>query len=84
MSFFLLSAAGLTVAIAMVHSVLGEHRIFRRLRGARSPDCPGFKLVFYGRVGICSACSVWHWRLSCFAWPRRVSWQICLLWCGVL
>lgn len=33
MSLMLLAAAGLTVAITMLHSALGERRIFRRLRG---------------------------------------------------
>ena len=51
MSLMLLVAAGLTVAIAMVHSVLGERRIFRRLRGG-VPQLSAFQ------VGILWAS--WH------------------------
>jgi hypothetical protein len=52
MSLMLLAAAGLTVAIAMVHSVLGERRIFRRLRGGGAPRLSAFQ------VGILWAS--WH------------------------
>jgi hypothetical protein len=42
----LMAAAVLTVVIALVHSVVGERRIFRRLRRATSPGIPpsGFQI----------------------------------------
>lgn len=52
MSLMLLAAAALTVAIAVVHSVLGERRIFRRLRGGGEPRLSAFQ------VGI--LWSSWH------------------------
>jgi|JI6StandDraft_1071083.scaffolds.fasta_scaffold75681_2 hypothetical protein len=52
MSLMLLAAAALTVAIAAVHSVLGERRIFRRLRGDGEPRLSAFQ------VGILWAS--WH------------------------
>lgn len=52
MSHMLLAAAGLTVAIAMVHSIFGERRIFRRLRGDGAPQLSTFQ------VGILWAS--WH------------------------
>lgn len=52
MSLMLLAAAGLTVAIAMVHSVLGERRIFRHLWSGGAPQLSAFQ------VGILWAS--WH------------------------
>ncbi len=58
MNYWLLSAACLMLLIGIVHSVLGEHLVFRRLRGRGLIPTEGGALLLERHVRILWA--TWH------------------------
>lgn len=65
MNWFLFSAATLAFIVGLVHSVLGERLIFRRMREAGFIPTNGGRIIGEGHVRILWAS--WH-ALTVFGW----------------